>query len=189
MHGEVLMDENNCVLEQVRLWCNARNAAEGDELTNIFQVKVPKRATRAQFLWTIRHHQNLAEQTQHVTTPAGWMARVLKGQYNLGSGDAAGMFPVNPQTRDYDTKLLDLYYGLVQAKNPNVLPLQQLLPSIRPAGQDAFFFTELGASLLGIPYDDMHNLKIPVAAGEGDQVAALAGSLIGNAGTISYRFG
>jgi len=180
MHGEVLVGETEA-LSPVRLWCDARNEAEGHELTKLFGVKVAKRATAARFLWTCRHHPKLASQVHHLTTPAGWLSYRLTGEWNLGIGDAAGIFPVDNTTMNYNERLLDMFDELVD--NPNIPSLRSILPSIRRAGQDAGSLDETGASLLGLP------TGIPVASAEGDQVAALAGSLIGRPGMLSCCFG
>ena len=74
MHGEVLQDDSGAVLGPVRLWCDARNESEGAALTTLLHHKVPKRMTSARFLWTIRNRPEIAQQTKHMTTPAGWMS-------------------------------------------------------------------------------------------------------------------
>jgi sugar (pentulose or hexulose) kinase len=170
-------------LAPVRLWCDARNADTGAELTARYGTKVPKRATCARFLWTARNRPELAAQTRHLTTPAGWCAFRLTGEWNLGIGDGSGMFPMDPISRDYDATKLEQFDKLVN--NPNIPSLASLLPAVRCAGQDAGNLSPAGAALLGVEY----RVGIPVAPAEGDQVAALAGSLIGRAGTISCSFG
>lgn len=184
MHGEVLANEAGEPLQPVRLWCDARNEDEGHELTNLFKYKVPKRATAARFLWTTRNRTDVAVQTAHITTPAGWMAYRLTGEFTLGVGDAAGMFPINSETLDYDAEKLKGFDTLVN--NSAVPNLISLLPKIRIVGEDSGILTEKGAAFLGI---DAKQVGIPVAAAEGDQVAALAGSLIGSAGAMSCCFG
>ena len=106
MHGEVLVDENDQPLKAARLWCDARNDEEGQQLTDLLGVKMPKRITAARWLWTIRNHADVAAKTKHITTPGGWLAFCLTGQWNLGIGDCAGMFPIDQQTLDYDQTLL-----------------------------------------------------------------------------------
>jgi sugar (pentulose or hexulose) kinase len=182
MHGEVLVNGAGDVIQPVRLWCDARNENEGHEISNVFGSKIPKRATAARFLWTTRNRLDVAIQTAHITTPAGWMAYRLTGGFTLGIGDASGMFPVDPNTLDYDLEKLKMFDALVD--NTDVPNLKQLLPQIRRAGEDSGVLTEEGAAILGLI-----EVGIPIAAAEGDQVAALAGSLIGNAGTMSCCFG
>ena len=179
MHGEVLADGDGNSLGPARLWCDARNESEGDELTEALGVKMPKRITAARWLWTIRNRGELASKTARITTPAGWLAYQLTGQWNLGIGDAAGMFPIDQSTLDYDQALLSKFDSV--AGGP--VPISQLLPTVRKAGEDGGQLSSAGAKMLGLPEG------IPVAPAEGDQPAALAGSLIANAGMVSCSFG
>ena len=185
MHGEVLADELGRSLSSARLWCDSRNEAEGNELTERLGVKMPKRITSARWLWTIRNQPDKAVKVAHITTPAGWIAFRLTGQWNLGIGDAAGMFPIDQQTLDYDSKLLADFDAVVAAMphGRQLRSLRDLLPHVKKAGDDAGTLDGHGATLLGLP------TGIPVAAAEGDQPAALAGSLIGAAGMVSMSFG
>lgn len=181
MHGEVLSSSDGNSIGPARLWCDSRNEAEGNELTRCFGVKMPKRITSARWLWTIRNQKEKATKTAHVTTPAGWISFRLTGARTLGIGDAAGMFPIDQSTLDYDRPLLNKFDELVA--NGNLPSLREMLPAIRRAGEDAGSLTASGAELLGL------SKGIPVAPAEGDQPAALAGSLIGDAGMVSCSFG
>lgn len=179
MHGEVLVDAEGNSLGPARLWCDSRNETEGNELTEALGVKMPKRITAARWLWTIRNRPDLAATAAHMTTPAGWIAFRLTGQWNLGVGDASGMFPIDQSTLDYDQKLIEQFNSI--ANGP--VALQSLLPQVRQAGADGGSLNESGAEMLGLP------VGVPVAPAEGDQPASLAGSLIGNAGMVSCSFG
>ena len=185
MHGEVLADEQGEPLGPARLWCDGRNEAEGHELTSALGVKCPKRLTASRWLWTIRHQPEKAARVAHITTPSGWIAWRLTGEWNLGIGDAAGMFPIDQHTLDYDARLLADYDALAAraAGSLRLRPLRELLPRVRRAGQDGGRLGPRGAALLGLPQG------IPVAPAEGDQPAALTGSLIGAAGMVSMSFG
>jgi L-ribulokinase len=181
MHGEVLVGDGGEALAPVRLWCDARNEEEGHALTAAFGTKVPKRATAARFLWTTTNQPEKAAATRHITTPAGWTAYRLTGEFHLGIGDAAGMFPIDQDTLHYDKAKLKQFDEMVN--NNKVLPMESILPKVRKAGEDAGRLNEAGAALLGL------ETGIPVASAEGDQVAALAGSLIGRTGMVSCCFG
>ena len=185
MHGEVLVDRSGVPLAPARLWCDARNEAEGHELTEALHTKVPKRMTAARWLWTIRNQPEKAAHTWRITTPSGWIAHVLTGGWTLGIGDAAGMFPIDQATLDYDAKRLADFDALVArtCRAATVKPLADLLPEIRRAGEDGGVLAARGAALLGLPQG------IPVAPAEGDQPAALTGSLIAAAGTVAMSFG
>ena len=189
MHGEVLTDAAGEPVGPARLWCDGRNEAEGHELTERLGVKCPKRMTAVRWLWTIRNRPEQAARTVHLTTPAGWIAQRLSGDWTLGIGDAAGMFPIDQATLDYDQTLLDEFDALANAAATESLPgkplprLIELLPAVRRAGEDAGSVNARGAELLGLPQG------VPVAPAEGDQPAALAGSLIAAPGQVSMSFG
>jgi sugar (pentulose or hexulose) kinase len=180
MHGEVLVDEHDKILKPARLWCDARNEAEGAELTAALGVKMPKRITAARWLWTIRNFPELAAKTKRMTTPGGWLAFRLTGQWSLGIGDASGMFPIDQSTLTYDEAALEKFDSVAGRDVP---PIRALLPAVRRAGEDAGTLTEAMANQLGL------KAGVPVAPAEGDQPASLAGSLIGDAGMVSCSFG
>ena len=180
MHGEVLADEQGTPIGPARLWCDSRNEAEGNELTEAFGTKMPKRITAARWLWTTRNRSDWARRTKRMTTPGGWLAFRLTGQWNLGIGDAAGMFPIDQATMTFEERLLEKFDVIC---GRSFASLKSLLPSVRKAGEDGGQLNEAGARLLGLP------TEIPVAPAEGDQPAALAGSLIGAPGMVSMSFG
>lgn len=189
MHGEVLANTAGDVLGSARLWCDGRNDSEGHELTNELGVKCPKRMTAVRWLWTIRNQPQKVRDVAHITTPSGWLAHQLTGDWLLGIGDAAGMFPIDQSTLAFNASLAQRYDDIVQevvAKSfpGEVLPkIIDLMPSIRRAGEDGGCLNEHGARLLGL------SKGIPVAPAEGDQPAALAGSLIAAPGQVSMSFG
>ena len=93
------------------------------------------------------------------------------------------MFPIDQSTKDYDKQKLAKYDELVN--NASVPSLGSILPNVRKAGENAGSLTESAATQLGLS----GCAGIQVAAAKGDQVAALAGSLIGQAGMVSCSFG
>ncbi|MCH2120687.1 MAG: hypothetical protein MK136_05625 [Pirellulaceae bacterium] len=181
MHGEVLADEDGRCLSPARLWCDARNEQEGHELTEAFGVKMPKRATASRWLWTVRNQKDKAVRVRHMTTPAGWISYQLTGKWKLGIGDASGMFPMDSETLNYHGDLLEKFTQ--HLNDDSVAPLAEILPEVVKAGEDAGNLSQQGSTLLGLPEGT------PVSPAEGDQPAALAGSLIANAGMVSVSFG
>jgi len=189
MHGEVLTNKDGEPVGPARLWCDGRNEAEGNELTERFGTKCPKRMTAVRWLWTIRNQPEKATHVSHITTPAGWIAYRLTGCWNLGIGDAAGMFPIDQQSLTYNVDML-ADFDLIATESARKagseitsLELSDLLPSVKKAGEDGGSLHAHGAKLLGLPEG------IPVAPAEGDQPAALAGSLIATPGQVSMSFG
>lgn len=180
MHGEVLADAAGNSLGPARLWCDGRNEDEGKELTQLLGVKVPKRMTVARWLWTLRNQSEKAESAVRITTPSGWLAYRLTGEWMLGIGDASGMFPIDQQIMDYAQDLLTRFDSVTPE---GTLHFKDMLPKVKQVGQSGGQLNETGAALLGLPKG------IPVSPAEGDQPASLAGSLIGQAGLVSVSFG
>src|SRR5690606_18852175 len=83
----------------------------------------------------------------------------------LGVGDASGMFPIDPETGDYDARLLGIAQERIAAAGA-ALELRSVLPEVLPAGADTGTLTEEGAALL----DASGTLQadIPLAPAEGD---------------------
>lgn len=181
MHGEVLMDGSGQTLGPARLWCDGRNEGEGEELTALLGVKMPKRITAARWLWTTRTQPEKAAATRHITTPGGWLAWRLTGQRLLGVGDASGMFPISQASLGYDAASLEKFDERAGKLAPR--PLGDLLPAVIAAGGDGGRVNSFAAAELGLPEGT------PVAPAEGDQPAAMAGSLIAEPGTVGMSFG
>ncbi|MFV2145907.1 xylulokinase [Isoptericola sp. G70] len=147
MHGYLPFDAAGDLLVPFRTWRNTSTGPAAAELSELFGHNVPLR-------WSIAHlYQAILDDEPHVpqiasfTTLAGHVHRALTGRHVLGVGDASGMFPIDPATRDYDQRMLGQFRHLVAAKRPG-LQVEGLLPAVLPAGADAGRLTPEGAALL-----------------------------------------
>jgi sugar (pentulose or hexulose) kinase len=183
MHGEVQVLDDAGTAHATRLWCDARNEQEAAELTELLGVKMPKRMTAVRWAWSLRQRGSEMSSVKYLTTPGGWLAQRLTGQRCLGIGDASGMFPIDQTTLDYDRARVAQYDQWLAQQGFGGRSLLELLPRVCRAGEDGGQLNAQGAALLGL------EPGIPVAPAEGDQPAALAGSLIGQAGLVSMSFG
>ena len=165
MHGYLAFDENDELLVPFRTWRNTITGEASEKLSELFQYHIPQR-------WSIAHlYQAILSGEEHVskvrffTTLAGYIHWQLTGQKVIGSGDAAGMFPINIEAKDYDSRMLDQFDELTADKG---FPwkIRELLPKVLLAGEDAGTLTEAGAKLL----DPSGNLAsgIPMCPPEGD---------------------
>jgi sugar (pentulose or hexulose) kinase len=166
MHGYLAFDGDGELLVPFRTWRNTTTERASAELSALFGHNIPLR-------WSVAHlYQAVLDDEPHVphvrslTTLAGYVHRRLTGRHVLGVGDASGMFPVDPTTRDYDARMLAQFDDLVAARRPGGLPLVDLLPEVLVAGQDAGRLTEEGAALL----DPTGSLRagVPLCPPEGD---------------------
>ncbi|GAA1713920.1 FGGY-family carbohydrate kinase [Isoptericola hypogeus] len=147
MHGYLAFDAAGELLVPFRTWRNTSTGRAAAELSELFGYNIPLR-------WSIAHlYQAILDDEPHVprvasfTTLAGYVHRALTGRHVLGVGDASGMFPVDPATRDYDQRMLEQFRHLAAAKRPG-LHVEGLLPEVLPAGADAGRLTAEGAALL-----------------------------------------
>jgi sugar (pentulose or hexulose) kinase len=165
MHGYLAFDKNDKLLVPFRTWRNTITGQASAELSKLFNYPVPER-------WSISHlYQAVLNKEPHVpavtffTTLDGFIHWQLTGKKVTGIGDASGMFPIDTKTRSYNTDMIRAFDKLVA---PYGFPwkLEELLPQVLLAGQDAGRLTESGAKLLD-PDGDLES-GIPLCPPEGD---------------------
>lgn len=147
MHGYLAFNAKDELLVPFRTWRNTSTGPAAAELSELLNYNIPLR-------WSVAHwYQAILEEEAHVpeiaflTTLAGYVHYKLTGNKVLGVGDASGMFPVDPATRNYDVSLLELVDQRVATRRQSPA-LADLLPTILVAGQDAGRLTEAGAAWL-----------------------------------------
>lgn len=165
MHGYLAFSKDEKLLLPFRTWRNSYANEASAKLTKAFNLNIPERWSIAHLYHCITHNDEHVAKVDFFTTLSGYIHWQLTGCRYLGIGDAVGMFPIDPATMDYDTKLLDIFEELVKEYQ---LPwkLKDLLPIVKVAGDDSGKLTEKGAKLL----DPSGSLKagIPLCPPEGD---------------------
>ncbi|MEU4387634.1 FGGY-family carbohydrate kinase [Promicromonospora sp. NPDC023805] len=165
MHGYLAFDETDELLVPFRTWRNTSTERAATELTGLFGYNIPLRWSVAHLYQAILDAEPHVSQVRHFTTLAGYVHWRLTGQQVLGVGDASGMFPIDPATKDYDQRMIAQLDELVGDRGPG-LGITDLLPRVLPAGTDAGALTAEGAALL----DPTGTLRpgIPLCPPEGD---------------------
>ena len=165
MHGYMAFDENDKILVPFRTWRNTNTGQAAAKLSELFVYNIPLR-------WSISHlYQCILEDNSHVkdikflTTLAGYIHWQLTGEKVLGVGDASGMLPIDPETKDYNAEMVSKFDKLVAPKG-YPWKLLDILPKVLMAGEAAGTLTEEAAKRL----DVSGNLKggIPLCPPEGD---------------------
>ena len=149
MHGYMPFGADGRILVPFRTWRNTNTGAAAAELSELFCYNIPLR-------WSISHlYQAILNGEPHVkdidflTTLAGYIHWQLTGRRVLGVGDASGMLPVDPATKDYDASMIEKFDRLVEPKGyPWVL--RSILPEAIVAGKDAGRLTEEGARRIDV---------------------------------------
>lgn len=165
MHGYMPFNAEGELLVPFRTWRNTMTEKASEELTELFQYHIPQR-------WSIAHlYQAMLNQEPHVkditfmTTLEGYVHWKLTGEKVLGVGEGSGMFPIDMEIKGYDKKCLASFDELAA---PYGFPwkLEEILPKVLLAGEEAGRLTEEGAKLL----DTTGELEagIPFCPPEGD---------------------
>lgn len=165
MHGYMAFNDKEEILVPFRTWRNTNTGKAAAELSELFVYNIPLR-------WSISHlYQSILNKEEHVkditffTTLAGYVHWQITGEKVLGIGDASGMLPIDPETKNYSAEMIEKFDKLVAPYGYN-WKLTDILPKVLLAGENAGCLTEEGAKKL----DVSGHLKagVPVCPPEGD---------------------
>lgn len=165
MHGYLPFDKDDNQLAEFRTWRNTITGQAAKELTDLFGFNIPQRWSIAHLYQAILNEEKHVKDISFLTTLAGYVHYKLSGQKVMGIGEASGMFPIDSNVNDYDSKMLELFNNLENVKNVGI-KLEDILPKVLVAGEDAGCLTEEGAKILD-PSGNL-NCGIPMAPPEGD---------------------
>lgn len=173
MHGYLAFDKNNELLVPFRTWRNNITGQSADELTKLFDFNIPQRWSIAHLYQAVLNDEDHVAKVDFITTLAGYVTWKLSGEKVLGVGDASGVFPIDEKTGSYDQAMLDKFSSLDNVKR-YPWQIENILPSILPAGKIAGKLTADGANLL----DASGNLEAGsvMAPPEGDAGTGMVGT-------------
>ena len=169
MHGYMAFDKNDELLVPFRTWRNTITEQASEQLTELFGYPIPQR-------WSIAHlYQAMLNGEEHVkditfiTTLAGYIHWMLSGEKVMGIGEASGMFPIDIEAKDFNKRMIAQFDEKTEAYP---WKLEDILPKVLLAGDDAGKLTEKGAKLL----DPTGTLKpgAPMCPPEGDAGTGMA---------------
>ena len=144
MHGYLAFDAHGRQLVEFRTWRNTTTSRAAEELSQLFQYKIPQRWSVAHLYQAILNAEDHLGELAHINTLAGYIHWQLCGQKLLGIGDASGMFPIDLEHKDWDQQMLRQFDAL----HSQPWQLRDLLPKVLVAGQEAGHLTAAGAALL-----------------------------------------
>ena len=165
MHGYMPFDGKGELLVPFRTWRNTITGEAAAALTKEFSFNIPQRWSIAHLYQAILNGEEHVDKIAYFTTLAGYIHWKLTGEKVLGVGEASGMFPIDAKTRDYNRKMLAQFDAL-PAVGKYTWKLEEILPKVLVAGENAGTLTKEGAKLL----DVTGRLKagIPMCPPEGD---------------------
>ncbi|WP_067841864.1 xylulokinase [Amphibacillus sediminis] len=171
MHGYMTFDQNGQLLVPFRTWRNNITGEAATSLTKLFNYQIPQRWSIAHLYQAILNKEDHVADIQFQTTLAGYVHWKLTGEKVLGVGEASGMFPIDLASKSFNHTMINQFNQLIADYN---LPwtLEQILPRVCVAGEEAGKLTEEGARLL----DPTGQLQagIPLCPPEGDAGTGMA---------------
>lgn len=165
MHGYLPFDQNGKQLAAFRTWRNVTAAEAAEKLRGAFGFNIPDRWSIAHLYQAVIDNEDHIADIDYVTTLAGYIHWRLTGEKVMGVGEASGMFPIDSTTNTYDERMIEVFNSLIEDKKLG-WKLQDVLPKVCVAGEEAGKLTEEGVKLL----DETGTLRagIPMCPPEGD---------------------
>jgi len=165
MHGYMAFNKNEEILVPFRTWRNTNTAEAAAALSELFVYNIPLRWSISHLYQAILNGEEHVKDIDYLTTLAGYIHWQITGCKVLGVGDASGMLPIDPETKDYSADMVNKFDTLVAPKGYG-WKLMDIMPKVLQAGENAGVLNEKGARML----DVSGHLKpgIPVCPPEGD---------------------
>lgn len=165
MHGYMAFDKDGELLVPFRTWRNTITEEASEKLTKEFEYPIPQRWSIAHLYQAILKKEAHVKDINYLTTLAGYVHWKMTGEKVLGIGEAAGMFPIDTEQKDFDQHMIDRFNELVKEEQ---FPweLRQILPKVLLAGESAGTLTEEGAKLLDV--SGQLKAGVPLCPPEGD---------------------
>ena len=171
MHGYLAFDKEENLLVPFRTWRNTITQEAAAKLSEALQFNIPQRWSIAHVYQAMLSREPHVKDVEHVYTLAGYIHYKMTGKRVVGVGEASGMFPIDPETGDYDSRMAEIFDRMA-AEAGYPYHLRALFPEVLPAGAEAGFLTEEGARLMD-PEGDLQ-AGIPLCPPEGDAGTGMA---------------
>lgn len=162
MHGYMVFDKNDELLVPFRTWRNSITEQASEKLTALFNFNIPQRWSIAHLYQAILNGEEHINEINYMTTLAGYIHWRLTGRKVLGVGEASGVFPIDTETKQFNQKMINQFDELLDTP----WKLEDILPDVLLAGENAGVLTEEGAKLLDV--SGQLQAGIPLCPPEGD---------------------
>ena len=184
MHGYLPFDKDDKQLCEFRTWRNTITGEAAEKLSNLSDFNIPQRWSIAHLYQAILNKEDHLSDLSYITTLAGHIHYILTGRKVMGIGEASGMFPIDSDTLDYDTAMLDKFNALPEVKAYG-FDLRQLLPEVLTAGDDAGTLTEAGALYLDPTGEFKAGVRVVPCEGDAGTGMAATNSVRVRTGNVS----
>jgi sugar (pentulose or hexulose) kinase len=171
MHGYMVFDKDEKLLTPFRTWRNNITGQASEALTKLFNYPIPQRWSIAHLYQAILNQETHISEIRYMTTLAGYIHWKLTGRKVLGVGEASGVFPIDLQTKGFNSRMVGQFNELTSRLN-YLWHLEDILPTVLVAGEKAGELTTAGAKLLDVT--GQLQPGIPLCPPEGDAGTGMA---------------
>jgi sugar (pentulose or hexulose) kinase len=168
MHGYMVFNKSGELLVPFRTWRNSITEEASEKLTKLFNYNIPQRWSIAHLYQAILNKEEHINSIDFITTLAGYIHWKLTGKKVLGVGEASGMFPIDIETKQFNKTMINQFNELLDT----TWKLEDILPEVMVAGENAGTLTEEGAKLLDV--SGQLQAGTPLCPPEGDAGTGMA---------------
>ncbi|MBQ0066265.1 MAG: ATPase [Firmicutes bacterium] len=165
MHGYLPFNKDGKLLSRFRTWRNTMTKEAVDILIKEFNYNIPQRFSIAHLYQCILDGQEHVRDIDYFCTLSAFIHWKLSGEKVIGIGEGSGMFPVDIHTKNWNQKRIEKFNHLI-SKYDFSWKIEDILPKVLAAGENAGYLTKEGALLLD-PEGDLIS-GIPMCPPEGD---------------------
>lgn len=144
MHGYMAFNDKEEILVPFRTWRNTNTGKAAEELSSLFVYNIPLRWSISHLYQAILNNESHVKDINFLTTLAGYVHWQITGEKVLGIGDASGMLPIDPATKNYSADMIAKFDNLVAPRGYS-WKLTDILPKVLLAGENAGCLTAEGA--------------------------------------------
>ncbi len=186
MHGYLAFDKDDNLLVPFRTWRNTITGEAAAELSKELNFNMPQRWSISHYYQCILNNEPHVKNVAYFMTLACYVHYKMTGKKVAGVGEASGMFPIDSKTCQYDKTMLEKFNKLASAHGITT-KVEDLLPQVLVAGEDAGTLTAEGAKLL----DPTGELEpgCPLAPPEGDAGTGMVATNAVSVGTGNVSAG
>lgn len=184
MHGYLPFNSQGELLAPFRTWRNTITGQAAAELTNLLHFNIPQRWSLAHLYQAILNQEDHINEIAYLTTLSGYVHWKLTGRKVLGIGDAAGMFPIDSKTNNFNSVMLNQFQHAAERHGwkGNV---RDILPEVLVAGANAGTLTEEGAALLDVSGDLMPGILFAPPEGDAGTGMVATNAVAAHTGNVS----
>lgn len=117
MHGLVMLDENNELLDNAIIWCDQRSSIQTEKMLDLLPMEKwieisanPPIAgwTAAKILWVKENKPEVFQKCRHILLPKDYVRFILTGVFATDVSDASGMQLMDVKNRCWSDKLMEV---------------------------------------------------------------------------------